>query len=54
MKKGIKMLNLILALIILLSTILPVGHNLSEVFAATYTVQYNGKVTYRRINCRRF
>lgn len=50
MKKINKMLNLTLALIILLSTVLPVIGNLSTVVAATYTVKYNGKVTYRQVN----
>ncbi len=40
MKKIIKMTNLMLALIILLSTILPVAYDLT-ILAATYTVTYN-------------
>lgn len=46
MKKTIKMLNIILVIIILLSTIVPVILELNEVFATDATVTYNGKVTY--------
>lgn len=46
MKKLSKMINLILALVILLSSILPVIFNISKVFAADATIQYGGKVTY--------
>lgn len=46
MRKIAKMLNLVLALIILLSTVLPVISNLSKVIAASFEVQYHGKVTY--------
>lgn len=46
MKRIIKMLNLIVAIIILLSVILPVVSSTSKVFATTYTIQYNGKVKY--------
>lgn len=46
MKKTIKILNVMLVLIILLSAILPVLSSLSEVLAATYEIQYHGKVTY--------
>lgn len=46
MKKLSKMINLILALVILLSSVLPVIFNISKVFAADATVQYGGKVTY--------
>ena len=46
MKKTIKILNLMMSIIILLTVILPVVNNLSEVIAASYTVKYNGKVTY--------
>lgn len=43
MKKLRRMLNLILALVIFLSTVLPVMCNLSTVFAESYTIQYNRK-----------
>ncbi len=46
MKKIIKMLNLIVAIIILLSVILPVVSSTSKVFATAYTIQYHGKVKY--------
>ncbi len=46
MKKIIKMLNLIVVMIILLSVILPVVCNISKVFATEYTIQYRGKVIY--------
>lgn len=50
MKKTFKMLNLMLAIITLLTTILPTTMQLSEVLAASYTITWNGKITYRRLN----
>lgn len=50
MKKTFKMLNLMLAIITLLTSVLPTTMQLSKVFAADYTITWNGKVTYRRLN----
>lgn len=52
MRKITKVINLTLAIIILLSAILPIIPGISEVLAATYEVQYHGKLTYRRIYSR--
>ena len=50
MKKILKKLNLVLAIMILLSTIFPTAFELSEVLAAEYKITWNGKITYRTIN----
>lgn len=57
MKKLTKMMNLTLALLMLLSTILPVFGSVSQVYAADAYIQYNGKITYgvssvRRLLCK--
>jgi len=51
MKKFIKKLNLVLAIMILLSTIFPTAFELSRVLATEYKITWNGKVTYRTFNC---
>lgn len=46
MEKLKKKLNLILAVVLLLSAIFPTAFELSEVLAAEYKITWNGKVTY--------
>lgn len=43
-------MNLILALVLLLSAVFPTAFELSEVLAAEYKITWNGKVTYRTFN----
>lgn len=43
MKKANKILNLMLVIILLTSTLIPVLSSLSDAIAATYIVQYNRK-----------
>ncbi len=51
--KNKKMLSFICAMILILTTIAPtMGLFMSEVFASTATVTYNGKISYGGSKCR--
>lgn len=54
MKKTTKKINLMLAIILLLSSIFPTLFGISEVIAAEYKITWNGKVTYGPSTVRRF
>ena len=44
-----KYISLLMSTIIVLSSVVPIILNISEVMAADYSVKYNGAVTYRTI-----
>lgn len=54
MKKTVKKINLVLAIIMFLSAVFPTMFEFSEVLAAEYKITWNGKVTYGPSTVRRF